>query len=102
MRLCHTSIAVALLAASGLACADGSGVVQMPPATQQSAPTDHPLIQIALPVRGMTMREVERKFGPPQEKIPAVGRPPISRWVYSDYTVYFEYKYVIDAVIKRK
>ena len=102
MRLCHMSLAVALLAASGLACADGSGVIQMPPATQQSAPTDHPLIQIALPVRGMTMREVERKFGPPQEKIPAVGRPPISRWVYSDYTVYFEYKYVIDAVIKRK
>lgn len=102
MRLCHMSLAVALLAASGLACADGNGIVQMPPATTQSAPTDHPLIQIELPVRGMSMREVERKFGPPLEKIPPVGRPPISRWVYRDYTVYFEYKYVIDAVIKRK
>lgn len=97
MRLCHMSLAVALLAASSLACAD---VVQMPAA--HSAPTDHPLIQMDLPVRGMTMREVEHKFGTPVEKIPAVGKPPITRWVYANYIVYFEHQYVIDAVVKRK
>lgn len=103
MRLCHMTLAVALLAVSGLACADGSGVVQMPaPAPTQSAPKEHPLVQMDLPVRGMSMRQVERKFGTPMEKIPAVGEPPISRWVYSNYTVYFEHQYVIEAVVKRK
>ena len=61
----------------------------------------HP-IQVEMPVRGMTKNEVEAKFGAPSEKIPAVGEPPISRWVYPDYTVYFEKQYVIHSVINRK
>ena len=102
MRLCHLTLAAALLAVSGLASAADKGVVQMPtPTPTQSAPHEHPLIQLDLPSRGMTMREVERKYGTPVEKKPAVGKPPISRWVYPDYTVYFEHQYVIDAVVKR-
>ena len=31
----------------------------------------------------------------------AVGEPPISRWVYADFVVFFEYDRVIHAVIKR-
>ncbi len=27
-----------------------------------------------------------------------MGDPPITRWVYPDFTVYFEYQYVINAV----
>lgn len=99
MRLCQISLAAALLATSGMAAAEGD-VVQMPPAEPAMAET-HP-IQVEMPVRGMTKNEVEAKFGAPSEKIPAVGEPPISRWVYPDYTVYFEKQYVIHSVINRK
>ena len=52
-----------------------------------------------VPKRGMTMNEVEKRFGAPREKIPPVGKPPITRWEYPGYTVYFEYHYVIDSVV---
>ncbi len=50
------------------------------------------------PTRGMTMDRVEAKFGKPVSKHAAVGNPPITRWDYPDFSVYFEYKYVIHAV----
>lgn len=56
----------------------------------------------ALPQRGLTMQQVEQKFGAPQQKIAAVGEPPISRWLYADYTVYFEHQFVIHAVANKK
>jgi hypothetical protein len=31
--------------------------------------------------------------------IPAVGRPPISRWEYPGFIVYFEHEHVIHAVV---
>ena len=52
-----------------------------------------------VPGRGMHMDQVEARFGSPKEKIPAVGDPPITRWVYSGYTVYFERDIVIDSVL---
>jgi len=51
------------------------------------------------PVNGMTMQQVEIQFGPPVNKLPVTGNPPISRWTYHDYTVYFERQHVIHAVI---
>ena len=54
---------------------------------------------IATPVAGMTMDEVTAKFGQPAEKIPAVGKPPISRWSYPGFIVYFEYNHVIHSVV---
>jgi hypothetical protein len=53
---------------------------------------------VTLPGRGMTKDQVEERFGSPPEKVGAVGEPPISRWVYSGFTVYFEYDHVIHAV----
>lgn len=55
-----------------------------------------------VPGRGLTMDQVEARFGAPSEKLPAVGDPPITRWVYPDYTVYFEHKWVIDSVVHVK
>ncbi|WP_111656449.1 hypothetical protein [Isoalcanivorax indicus] len=52
----------------------------------------------AMPERGMTQTQVERAFGPPNTRRPAVGQPPISRWVYDDFTVYFENNYTLHAV----
>jgi hypothetical protein len=57
------------------------------------APSD-----ITTPSRGMTMHEVNEKFGAPVNKIGPVGTPPISRWEYAGFVVYFEGDHVIHAV----
>jgi hypothetical protein len=54
---------------------------------------------VATPARGMTMDQVATKFGAPATKIPAVGKPPISRWEYPGFVVYFEHNYVIHSVV---
>ena len=54
------------------------------------------------PTRGMTAASVESKYGTPDAKVAAVGDPPISRWEYSSFVVFFEYDRVIHAVVKRK
>jgi hypothetical protein len=52
------------------------------------------------PQWGQTMRQVEARFGHPEKRYPAVGEhPPITRWNYPGYSVYFEYNRVIDAVV---
>jgi len=54
---------------------------------------------VATPARGMTMDQVSGKFGAPATKVPAVGKPPISRWEYPGFVVYFEHEHVIHSVI---
>jgi hypothetical protein len=54
---------------------------------------------VAAPARGMTMAQVASKFGDPLTKVAAVGSPPISRWEYSGFVVYFERDHVIHAVV---
>jgi len=54
---------------------------------------------VAAPTRGMTMDQVAAKFGAPAAKLPAVGQPPITRWDYPGFMVYFEHNYVIHSVI---
>ena len=54
---------------------------------------------IATPGRGMTMEQVSTKFGAPVSKTPAVGKPPISRWEYPGFVVYFENDHVIHSVV---
>ncbi len=57
---------------------------------------------VKMPARGMTMKKVRMWFGEPVKQYPAVGDPPITRWEYPNYIVYFEYDRVIEAVRKRK
>jgi hypothetical protein len=61
-----------------------------------------------LPARGQSMAQVEARFGAPTEKLAAVAgpnnrtaNPPISRWVYPAFTVYFENSHVVSAVVNR-
>jgi hypothetical protein len=59
-----------------------------------------------LPARGQSMAQVEARFGAPQQKLePRGGQraawPVIHRWVYADFTVYFERDRVINAVLNR-
>ncbi len=56
----------------------------------------------ALPKRGISMEGVENRYGPPRQMIPPVGDPPITRWIYDHYVVYFEYDLVIHVVSSKK
>lgn len=52
------------------------------------------------PTRGMSMSKVESAYGAPLRRQAPVGDPPITRWEYPGFIVYFEYQYVIHSVIK--
>jgi hypothetical protein len=56
-----------------------------------------------MPTRGMSMAQVEARFGAPADRLdPRGGQkhqwPTINRWSYAAFTVYFEKNKVIDAV----
>ena len=60
----------------------------------------------ALPTRGMSMAQVEARFGAPADRLdPRGGQkhqwPTINRWGYPGFTVYFEKDKVIDAVANK-
>ena len=37
------------------------------------------------PTAGMSMDQVTQQFGDPKSKMGAVGKPPITRWVYEKF-----------------
>ena len=82
--------ATALLSLSHAALADD---IAMPTTTTASAPT-------STPQRGINMSKVEAKFGAPSERHAAVGQPPITRWDYPTFSVFFEHDHVIHSVVK--
>lgn len=93
MRKDYFAIAVMLSLAAGRAGAD---VLAMP----EGDPTP----QIVLPAKGLSMAEVEKRYGEPRSKQPPVGgdspkQPPITRWDYDAFKVIFERDKVIDAVV---
>ena len=55
--------------------------------------------QTPTPQRGSTMSDVEKRFGVPTTRHETVGEPPITRWDYSGFAVFFERDRVIHAVI---
>jgi hypothetical protein len=57
---------------------------------------------IEAPKTGKSMQQVESEFGQPAQKLGTIGEPPITRWRYANFTVYFEYDKVIHAVIHAK
>jgi hypothetical protein len=72
-----------------------------------AAPTAHadtlqltasPASRAGIPSRGLSMGEVERQYGAPASRLEAVGQPPITRWVYPSFVVFFEGSRVIHAV----
>lgn len=74
-------------------------VLQLPP--QEIQPGD--VIKVKLldfPRRGMTMDKVQNEYGVPVNKSDSVGEPPITRWIYDDRVVYFEYSTVLHVVAR--
>ena len=56
-------------------------------------------MQRDLPANGLTKAQVEQRYGTPGERRAPVGEPPITRWVYDQYSVYFEHDLVIESVL---
>ena len=52
-----------------------------------------------LPENGQTKASTESKYGAPGQRHQAVGDPPITRWDYGTYSVYFEYELVLFSVL---
>jgi hypothetical protein len=92
----YRTLMIAAACASGLA-----GFAQ--PSRADLIATDNGIAvkqsEAATPTRGMTMNQVASKFGEPVTKVPAVGKPPIARWEYPGYVVYFEQDHVIHSVV---
>ncbi len=75
-------------------------VLAMPQAQDQTVAEPELMKKLDFPRRGMKQDKVQEQLGRPLEIIPAVGKPPISRWVYDDRIVYFEYSSVIHVVAR--
>jgi len=58
----------------------------------QSAPA------IQTPRNGVNMAQVRQQYGDPLEEQPAVGEPPITRWEYDGFSVFFEHDLVLHSV----
>ena len=83
--------ALTLALAAPLANAE---TIKIPVGQQQS--TDG---GIQLPQHGETSSAVKALYGEPAKWTQAVGEPPISRWEYPGFAVYFEHDRVIHAVV---
>ena len=62
--------------------------------------------QADLPRRGASMASVEARFGAPATKHAPIGggsasTPPITRWDYPTFSVYFENSHVVNAVLAK-
>lgn len=74
----------------------GSSLVQAEvlriPISQQGA------TRINMPAHGDQQTQILQKFGEPRMRYKSVGQPPISRWDYPGFSVYFERTTVINSV----
>jgi hypothetical protein len=64
-----------------------------------STDTGNPAAAGDRPNRGSSMATVESRFGAPSNRHAAVGTPPISRWDYPQFSVYFENDRVLHTVL---
>lgn len=90
-RLCILPL-LALLALAGTASAETLLVDRV-----------HQENKAAMPAHGMTMAQVQARYGAPSQKLdPRGGQkhqwPTINRWSYPGFVVYFEKNKVINAV----
>ncbi len=65
---------------------------------------DEAATPVSKPQKGSSMQAVQQQFGAPEKKHAAVGggsrhQPPITRWDYAGFSVFFEHGHVIDSVV---
>jgi hypothetical protein len=56
---------------------------------------------MAVPQNGQSKAAVEAAFGAPQTTTDPVGDPPITRWTYQHWSVYFEFDHVLFTVLNK-
>lgn len=61
----------------------------------QSAPA------MQTPGKGVNMASVRQQYGDPISEGSTIGDPPITRWEYDGFSVYFEHDLVLHSVIHR-
>jgi ribosomal protein L2 len=88
-------LACAAIAAAGALAAPGARAETVVVNDQVSVRES----SLARPHRGMRMDDVEHQFGAPETKHPTVGKPPITRWDYAQFSVFFEGDRVIHTVV---
>ena len=94
MRLHPAALLIVIAAISRPLAAD---VIEVPSGAESPVAQD-------LPAKGLRMTEVRQRYGAPLHKHPPVGggnrqQPPITRWDYPGYSVFFEHDHVVDAVV---
>ena len=50
------------------------------------------------PRRGLSQADVRQQYGEPASIKGPIGEPPITRWDYNGFSVYFEYQTVLHTV----
>jgi hypothetical protein len=100
-----TAPATALACATALAA---MGALSAPPARAETLLIQRVAVasKADLPRRGASMAAVEARYGAPAQKFAPVGggskrTPPITRWAYPTFSVYFENSHVVDAVLAK-
>ncbi|MEH6556674.1 MAG: hypothetical protein V7459_05570 [Oceanicoccus sp.] len=57
---------------------------------------------MAKPAKGQKQQQISSQFGEPMDISGPSGEPPITRWDYRDFSVYFEGDVVIHSVLKHR
>jgi hypothetical protein len=84
------------LALTGAQAAVAEQIV-IPVGSQGSATSE-----LQLPARGSTATSVVATWGEPELRHAPVGQPPITRWDYAQFSVYFENDSVVHAVLRHR
>lgn len=108
LALCPMAASAATWTYDGQATGGGSTAAPEPAMTETNAstgsmsmaPTAGPAPANA-PANSTTMSKVREVNGEPERIMEGVGDPPITRWQYPGYVVYFEYDKVIISVAGR-
>jgi hypothetical protein len=82
----------------------GAALALAGPAIADELQVPTPAASSDRPASGMSMDKVEAKYGAPARRVPAVGggtaaQPPITRWEYPGFVVYFEHNLVVHTVV---
>ena len=91
MNICRSMLLFLTLVLAGTAQATGDVLLIE---SIKSAP------QVDTPRNGLTMGQVRQQYGEPASTVAAVGEPPISRWEYTGFSVFFENDLVLHSVIQ--
>ena len=97
IKLATAPLSLALLLSGSPATARAEALA-MPSAPQSALASS-----MNLPEKGRSMQSVSQQFGQPQQRHAAAGgdspeHPPITRWDYQGFSVFFENQHVIHAV----